>query len=409
MNLGVVASAAPWIFRASAALGAPRARPRFYIQIIPQGGMDPVYTTDPKKASEVDSGIDVPFGADQIVEAGMRLGPSFKALARWAPRLAIVNAFRQNSANHISGLAHVLRCKSRSDESMPTLLELLGARRATEATGAISIGAGFASAFSPRYLGVPSEVVFGERAGLFEHLDAATPDDLLTASQALRGEAARLTRRRPSQSESTTAANLVDAAELLSRTATAPRFAPSTWSHSLEADYQNGRDLQRALWLLEHGLTRCVTVSIGNQDFDTHVWNTTFQPLMNDYLASLLDKLFGELDRRKVEGRSLAEQTLVMIGSEIGRFPRLNAAHGKDHFPQVPMLFFGAGVAGGSSFGATDRSMTALPVALATGKPQRDGHVLRIDDIGTTLLRLDGANPESLGYTGPHLEFLVPG
>jgi uncharacterized protein (DUF1501 family) len=410
LGAGAVATAAWPLVRERGARAAPPGRPRFYLQIIPQGGMDAIYTTDPKVVAEVDRGIDVPFAAQAIVESGaMRLGPSFRALAPWMTRLAVVNALRQNSANHLSGLAHVMRCKSAAPDGTPTLLDLLGARRdtATVATGAISIGGVSPTAFSPKFLGAPSEVVFGARPGLLEHLDRADPEDLVEVAKALRREAAPLRGARATAAERTTADNLLASAELFARVAVAPKFAPTAWAHALEAEYHNDRDLQRALWLFEHGLTRCVTVAIGNQDFDTHLWNTTLQAPLCEYLAGLLDRLFGELDRRVVGGASLARQTLVFVGSEIGRFPRLNAAHGKDHFPQAPCMLFGPGVVTGASYGATGRDMAALPVSLATGRPDRAGHSLRVDDLGTTLLALDGANPELYGYTGEHLSFLT--
>ena len=40
--------------------------------------------------------------ADIVETRATRLGPSFRALAPWMPRLAIINAFHQNSANHVS-------------------------------------------------------------------------------------------------------------------------------------------------------------------------------------------------------------------------------------------------------------------------------------------------------------------
>jgi uncharacterized protein (DUF1501 family) len=402
-------TAAAWpIVRSPAARAAPRSRPRFYLQIIPQGGLDAVYTTDPRTTREVDPGIDVPYPAGDIVEAGgTRLGPSFRALAPWMPRLAIINAFHQNSANHVSGLAHITRYKSRATFETPTLFDILGSRRRGEATGAISIGAGFPSGFSAQFLGAPSEVVFGARPGLFEHLDRADPEDLVEVARALRLEARPLGGARAGASDRVTADNLLASAELLSRVAAIPKHQPVAWDHKLEPDYHNGADLQRALWLFENALTRCVTVCVGNQDFDTHFSNTTVQPMMADYLAFLLDRLFTELDHRSVDNRSLASQTLVIVGSEIGRFPRLNAAHGKDHFPQTPHVLFGAGIVTGASYGATGRDMAALPIAVATGRPQPGGHTLRVDDLGVTLLQLDGANPDVHGYSGEHLSFLT--
>jgi uncharacterized protein (DUF1501 family) len=204
-----------------------------------------------------------------------------------------------------------------------------------------------------------------------------------------------------------TANNLRETAELFARVAVAPKFAPVEWAHTHEGDYHNGSDLQRALWLFENRLARCVTVYVGKQDFDTHFWNTTIQPAMAEYLAFLLDKLLVELDHRTLDGRPLSRQTVMIVGSEIGRFPRLNAAHGKDHFPQVPHLFYGPGIATGASYGATGPTMASVPISLANGRPERGGHLLRVDDIGTTLLALDGANPEQYGYSGEHLRFLT--
>jgi len=413
----IAASAWPLI-RERPAHATTSSRPRFYLHIIPQGGMDAIYATDPKKVSEVDQGIDVPFGPGEIVEtSGGRLGPGFRALARWKPRLAIVNAFRQKSANHVTGLSNVMHCKTRSAPGSPTLMEILGARRAREATGAINMGAVNAGAFTPAYLGEPGTMTYGNRPGLFEHLDQADPDDLVEAAKALRREAGRLGGVRASAAQTTTAESLRSSAELFARVAVAPKFAPVDWgagrkdscwsSGPCEDSYRNGRDLQRVLWLFEHGLTRCATLCVGNQDFDTHLWNTTIQPTMIEYLAFLLDRLFVELDRRTVDGRPLSQQTVVIVGSEIGRFPRLNGAHGKDHFPQSPHLFYGPGLVTGATYGATGRDMAAVPISLATGRPAPGGHLLRVDDIGTTLIALDGGNPELYGYAGKHLTFLT--
>ncbi|MBS1117887.1 MAG: hypothetical protein H6Q90_115 [Deltaproteobacteria bacterium] len=403
MRAGAVAAATlPLLRERRAQATASSTRPRFYLQIIPQGGMDAVYATDPKTVANVDPGIDIPFAPNAIVNG---LGPAFGALARWTPRLAIVNAFRQNSANHLSGLANVMRCKSNPSRTTPSLLEILGARRQDEATGAVSIGAVMTSGYSPAYLGEPSETSFGNRPGLLEHLDTTDREDLVELAKTLRREAQPLTGSRASATEQVTADNLLASAELFARAAETPKFAPVGWDHPLEGHYHNGRDLQRALWLFENKLTRCVTMCFGNQDFDTHTWNQNQAPLI-EYLGFTLDKLFTELERRTVGGKKLSEQTVVFVGSEIGRFPKLNSAHGKDHFPQCPHLFYGPGLATGATYGATGRNMASLPISLTTGKPDRGGHLLRVDDIGTTLLALDGANPELYGYGGERLHFL---
>lgn len=385
----------------------PSSRPRFYLQIVPDGGMDPVFTTDAKLTAEVEHGIDVPYAASAIVESGgSRIGPAFRPLARWLPRLAIVNAFRQNSANHVSGMIHTLRCNSRANLEDPTLLDILGARRRDEAVGSISIGATQPTAYSPAYLGEPSEFIFGSNPGFFTHLDAASPEDLIALSRALKREGQSV-RPRASRTLRTTASNFLEMSEFFARVAEVPRFAATSWGSKLEADYGAASDLQRAMWLFEHQLARCVTVTLGRQNFDSHTFNSPAQMEAGGYLAAMLDKLLAELAHRVVDGVPLADQTVVFIGSEIGRFPRLNAGQGKDHFPQAPYLFFGRGFATGTSYGATGRDMAALPVSVKTGRPEPGGHLLRVDDIGTTLLALDGADPEVFGYAGKNLSFLT--
>jgi hypothetical protein len=69
-------------------------------------------------------------------------------------------------------------------------------------------------------------------------------------------------------------------------------------------------------------------------------------------LASLLADLAA---------RGLLAETLVLVMGEFGRTPRLNAQAGRDHWPQVQsVLLAGAGITGGSVYGASDR-LAAYP------------------------------------------------
>jgi hypothetical protein len=402
LGLGALAAGAVPLQRRARGATSSSSRPRFYLHVIPLGGMDAVYTTDPKTAREVEPGIDVPYAPKEIIDAsGQRLGPSFADLARWMPRLAIVNMLRQNSANHFGGLAHALRMRTHATWANPALTDILGARREDEAVGAIHLGATFPSGYTPKYLGEPGTFLYGTQPGLFEHLDQADPEDLRSLAGSYRRQADALGSRRLTELEAGTRENLADTAALLERVAKAPRFAPTAWSPDKLADFPYDKDCQRALWLFEHGITRCVALCVGNMLFDTHAKNFR-QRAYTAQLAALLDRLFAELDARK-----LADRTAVIIGSEIGRFPRINAAQGKDHFPQAPYLLFGPWFRTGAIFGGTDREAIARPVALDTGRPDAAGRLLQLDDLGTTLLALDGANPEVYGYTGAPLRFLV--
>jgi hypothetical protein len=127
----------------------------------------------------------------------------------------------------------------------------------------------------------------------------------------------------------------------------------------------------------------------------------------------MIARFLDELSRRRTRRGPLSAQTLVLIGSEIGRFPALNTAHGKDHFPEAPLVLFGAGInAGGgkgAAYGRTGADMAALPVSSRTGQEAPSGnHAVQLDDVGTTLLHLGGvSDPGVYGYVGRVLEFLM--
>ena len=53
--------------------------------------------------------------------------------------------------------------------------------------------------------------------------------------------------------------------------------------------------------------------------------------------------------------RGLLDDTLLVVMSEFGRTPRINAQAGRDHWPQAQsVLLAGAGISGGTIYGATD-------------------------------------------------------
>jgi uncharacterized protein (DUF1501 family) len=78
----------------------------------------------------------------------------------------------------------------------------------------------------------------------------------------------------------------------------------------------------------------------------------------------------------------------------MGRTPRLNDDAGKDHWPFTSCLVAGAGIAGGRVLGATDDTLAALPVDLATGLPDALGTDLSADHLHAALLELFGVDPE---------------
>ena len=110
---------------------------------------------------------------------------------------------------------------------------------------------------------------------------------------------------------------------------------------------QAGQRLLMARRLVEAG-TRLVTLTYG--DWDMHVNITArirkFMPTLDLGLAVLLDDL---------SERGMLETTLVMVSTEFGRTPKVNADAGRHHWPKVfSVMLAGGGIKGGMVYGASD-------------------------------------------------------
>jgi hypothetical protein len=99
--------------------------------------------------------------------------------------------------------------------------------------------------------------------------------------------------------------------------------------------------------LVEHGV-RFVEVSFGN--WDTHNANFTRVPELTDELDSAMSALLNDL-----KARGMLRETLVVLATEFGRTPEINANDGRDHHPAgFSCVLAGGGIRGGVVHGATD-------------------------------------------------------
>ncbi|HMJ16643.1 MAG TPA: DUF1501 domain-containing protein, partial [Polyangiaceae bacterium] len=89
---------------------------------------------------------------------------------------------------------------------------------------------------------------------------------------------------------------------------------------------------------LEGGL--CHAAMLETSGWDTHNDNTEQNALHETLFANLL------LLAQTLEQKALLSRTVVVVLSEMGRTPKLNAGGGKDHWPVTSALVFGAGVRG---------------------------------------------------------------
>jgi hypothetical protein len=99
--------------------------------------------------------------------------------------------------------------------------------------------------------------------------------------------------------------------------------------------------------LVEAG-ARFVTVSFGA--WDTHAYHyRSIEPQMPDF-----DRAFAGLIT-DLDERGLLDSTLVIVNSEFGRTPKINAGGGRDHWPRVySVIMSGGGIKRGQVYGASD-------------------------------------------------------
>jgi uncharacterized protein (DUF1501 family) len=137
-----------------------------------------------------------------------------------------------------------------------------------------------------------------------------------------------------------------------------------------------------------------VTIAYSGQGWDTRVQNDLYQSMNWEGLFSGL----LELQRRLAavpgdNGGTLADETVVVVLSEMGRTPQLNANDGKDHWPYTSMLMTGPAIGGNRVIGGYDALYYGLNIDPATAELDDDGVALSSSAVGASLLTLCGIDP----------------
>lgn len=384
-----------------------RRGPRYFVTLFLRGGIDPVYTTDPKVRADVDADVDVPYTANEIVAAGpLAFGPHFKALATWAPKMAVVRGVQVRTANHETGAFQMVRMRTGVSTTMPSLYDVIGQSRDTQPLASVVLGEVSSFEHSPGALIAPTGVSDGVTS--LDAIDELSDEEVAMLARAFKRHLARFPKWRQAAADQRTREHVAQTAAFFERLQAIKRFAGKgeDWTEAKGKPRRAAEDLQRTLWFLENDLVRGVCVKVFF-DWDSHYRNADKQAQSTGDFVVLLDKFLSELHTRKNEHGTLADQTVVVIGSELGRFPVVNGNLGKDHFPEAPYIFMGPGINAGHAFVPTGKRMEGLAVSPSTGKAGDAGAVnLVLDDVGTTLMHMAGLNPALYGYRGRRLKFL---
>ena len=156
-------------------------------------------------------------------------------------------------------------------------------------------------------------------------------------------------------------------------------------------------ELAAAVELLSSGLARSAIVAdlgFRGERWDHHS-DLSRQAPSYDFLFSNLSAVCRSMASQpgRVADRLLDEVTIVVV-SEMGRAPGLNASMGKDHWMYGSALLIGGGIRGGQVAGGFLDGMAPAALDPTTGAPVASGGVVpRAAHLDATLMALAGIDP----------------
>ncbi len=152
------------------------------------------------------------------------------------------------------------------------------------------------------------------------------------------------------------------------------------------------------------GASRCAMLRYDGwcgEGWDTHreieMQSVNFEDLFR-YLDGILSALDG---RTSQSGGRLADEVTLVVFSEMGRAPQINAWGGKDHWTFTSCMLVGAGVRGDQVIGGYDDVALGQPIHLGTGGVSEAGVSLLPGHLGATLLALGDVDPGDIADGSP--------
>ncbi len=358
------------------------------IQIVLPGGMAHQESWDPKPEAPLE--YRGPFGVVKTNLKGIVFSEHFAQSAKIADKLTIIRSLAGKEADHgrasytmFTGyrkspaidhpsLGSVVSHELGSRNNMPPYVAV---PNATEYAGTGYLGSQFGpfgigsdpgrGNFEVRDLTLPKGVDdqrFGKRQRIRDVVDAHFRT-VAKKSEAL-GAMDQFYQRAYAMISSPAARQAFDLSKEKSET------------KSLYGTSEAGPRFMLARRLIEAGV-RFVTVNYGGWDHHSGIDNAMRRQ------APGLDQAFAGLVK-DLDQRGLLASTLVMVTSEFGRTPKINASAGRDHYPRVYSLAFaGGGFKPGLVYGSSNAT---------AAEPEENP--LRIEDVLATVYQQIGINSD---------------
>ena len=271
--------------------------------------------------------------------AGMELGGLFKELAKKGDKIALARAFHHRDANHASATHWVVTGEPNfgagTTQKWPSYGSVVSGAHGTNAPNGLptyikmnGIQHDDAAWMGGRYtgydatregrkdlqLGVPDKR-FAARIAMLNKVESSFQDKSMLAKswKELRGQAVEV---------------------ILGEASKAFKVEQDTeYEDYKETSF--GKDLLTAVRLIETG-SKFITINYGGWDMHNNISAglNNRQVELDAYLAKLIDTL---------EKRGLYERVMLVVTSEFGRTPKVNANGGRDHWARLAPLMISCG------------------------------------------------------------------
>lgn len=307
------------------------------IYVFLSGGASHIETFNPVPDAPSDYRSVTGFTSTNI--PGMDLGGLFKNLAKKADKLSIFRAFHHRDANHASATHWIMTGEANfgdgQTQKWPSYGSVVTGFYGTNAENGLphyikvnNIQHDDSAWMGGRYTGYDAtregrkdlqlslpEQRFKARLAMLERVESGFhKDDLLAKSwKDLRGQAVNV---------------------VLGEASKAFKIE-SDEEYDSYKDTNFGKDVLTAVRLIEAG-SKFITINYGGWDMHNNILPSlnSRQVELDKYLAQLIDTL---------EKRGLYEKVMLVVTSEFGRTPKVNATAGRDHWARLVPLMISCG------------------------------------------------------------------
>ena len=328
--------------------GGGKAKHVIYLYM--QGGMSHIDTFDPKTGDTKGAADPIKTNAE-----GMMLGGYMEKMAKQANKIAIIRSMSSKTGVHEQGnyLMHT-GYEPRGTIVHPSLgawaSHFLG-RIPKTLPDSVTVNAGYnhpgAGFFPPALSPIP---ITNPEVGL-QNIRPTSTEGTFKKRIELMNEFDASFRKKYQSAEVKAYTEFYDETMKLMKSEDLKAFDLKQESQETRAKYgmsSFGQGCLLARRLVENGV-RFIEVQTGGWDMHNYVDEAMKKT------GSAMDSTFAAL-LEDLESRGLLKETLVVLGSEFGRTPRINENSGRDHYPKVySTVFAGGGIKGGTVYGASDK------------------------------------------------------